>query len=58
VNASAHANSPAFIDLPDLRSLDFKPMIGETISYYRIIEKLGGWASSIRPRENGLGGVG
>jgi eukaryotic-like serine/threonine-protein kinase len=37
-SASLHT----FIDLPEPQSYDFSPMIGETISHYRVVDKLGG----------------
>jgi hypothetical protein len=34
-------NSTAFIDLPVSQTLRFSPMIGQTISHFRIVDKLG-----------------
>jgi len=36
------ANSAPFIDLPVSQTLDSALVIGQTISYFRIVEKLGG----------------
>ena len=36
------ANSSRFVDLPGFTDVRFAPVIGPTVSHYRIVKKLGG----------------
>ena len=42
ITALTHHHFPVFVDLPYFQFYDLDPMIGQTVSRYHIVEKLGG----------------